>query len=1124
MNASELFVPVPPTGKAPRLTAGQFEFAIDRNGQKILDLRDIVTPREQIRVQTNRLFTWNGGISVPDNSTGMIREVDCVLEFEGFVEPNEEAARTILKAALEANFDFDGLICRLLAGAIDRQRVALNGSFLQVMRDPARRNELLEGVRRVLGDGGLPITKLSLLPLQRDQREFLDFEDIPGTLTIRSSETLKANTVGYKARLRWGREDEQRNARLVYRGTMDGPVPGPALAAPLVPGQIQPLEAWFRTLLTDALARHPWASVLANDTGLLDTVRAEVSALLGRGTGRVVEALDILPSTGSQVRLRERTVSFTHQYPITGVQDSSLTIEHTLGYALRDRDRWVAQGLQHPEEVIKPQVVEATRAFLAGKRFKDVVTLYLLAPQGEAKFRDAITSRVTPYFDAIGVRIVSAAVILSIPGKNFIEGRRLSFPTAAYSLADPNLAPPMKLTLVARVASTTDAREAFARALTEHDTFEGKVSTEILDAVRGSLRRVGALDYYASRSVNGAPGAYPGTAMTEMEEDPVIRRLRNDVDAELRTKFGLEVVRIDLQPGDTDPLIERMKALMHLSINLPAETSITFERGDEATRVWLEAEGTIFIVSIDPANWSSFYNNAARIESAEAHGGAIVATLMQTLRMTRAAIVQPGLTDARAAALRQLVVDEFTARVSKEFGLLVQLRPLMLRIKRPEAGDTADYILRDLHEELQRLSRQRSELRSDSTYDDGERRDAITQRIRAVREEIAEEEKPQEAVIEKTETIYIEQDRDTGRLINHAFASEAISEKSETSQLRSSDTPIEEFRTVTLYFGTDRKLRPGAGKPHLLFSSERAGGVAYGHCDVSIPLKHRKGDLEGPFLGAQCAIDPKRHIALLKVCLLPEDEFFNDIHTKTLPGNTRKSLIFVHGFNNSFQDAARRTAQIFYDVGFVGVPLFYSWPSNGSLKDYEKDGNQAEQAIVHLKGFMRDVALRGNFDSITLIAHSMGSRALARAFLSLKSELSRKQLRLFREIILAAPDIDADVFRDQIAPELITMPTVTTLYASSRDHALQYSKKRNGAPRAGDSGVGLVVLDGIETIDATNADTNLFWGLRHSYVADSKDLLSDLFYLIEHRLRARERHNLESITVPPATSYWRFRR
>ena len=145
----------------------------------------------------------------------------------------------------------------------------------------------------------------------------------------------------------------------------------------------------------------------------------------------------------------------------------------------------------------------------------------------------------------------------------------------------------MKLSLLVRVASTTEAREAFAKALTEHDAFEGRVNTAAVDAVRACLRRVGALHFDASHYVNGAPSPNPDAPPAEAAADDLVAsRLQGEVDAELRTKFGLEVVRIDLEPGDADPLIDRMKALTRLPIQLPAEMKINFERGDEATRVW----------------------------------------------------------------------------------------------------------------------------------------------------------------------------------------------------------------------------------------------------------------------------------------------------------------------------------------------------------------------------------------------------------------------------------------------------------------------------------------------------------------------------------------------------------
>lgn len=123
------------------------------------------------------------------------------------------------------------------------------------------------------------------------------------------------------------------------------------------------------------------------------------------------------------------------------------------------------------------------------------------------------------------------------------------------------------------------------------------------------------------------------------------------------------------------------------------------------------------------------------------------------------------------------------------------------------------------------------------------------------------------------------------------------------------------------------------------------------------------------------------------------------------------------------------------------------------------------------------------------------------------------------EIILTAPDIDADVFRRDIAPKLAGTRNPLTLYASSEDMALVASKKVHGSPRAGDSGAALMLLDRIETIDATGVDTSL---LKHSYFAERRSALSDMFYLIHNDARPDQRF-LSRVDVG-ARAYWTFKK
>jgi esterase/lipase superfamily enzyme len=231
------------------------------------------------------------------------------------------------------------------------------------------------------------------------------------------------------------------------------------------------------------------------------------------------------------------------------------------------------------------------------------------------------------------------------------------------------------------------------------------------------------------------------------------------------------------------------------------------------------------------------------------------------------------------------------------------------------------------------------------------------------------------------------------------------------------------------------------------------------------------------------------------------------------------ALLFVHGYNVTFEDAARRTAQMTYDLAFEGIPIFYSWPSKGSVTSYTIDEQTIEWAQADFKGFLADIFARSDAQNIYLIAHSMGNRALTRAVASLLNENPEYRTRL-KEVILSAPDIDAEVFKRDIAPALVATGRPITLYSSSEDLALIASKTVNGYPRAGDSGDGLIVVPGIETIDATCVDTSF---LGHSYYAEARSVLTDMFYLIRDDQRADRRFGLRRVNAQ-AGQYWEFKK
>jgi esterase/lipase superfamily enzyme len=121
-------------------------------------------------------------------------------------------------------------------------------------------------------------------------------------------------------------------------------------------------------------------------------------------------------------------------------------------------------------------------------------------------------------------------------------------------------------------------------------------------------------------------------------------------------------------------------------------------------------------------------------------------------------------------------------------------------------------------------------------------------------------------------------------------------------------------------------------------------------------------------------------------------------------------------------------------------------------------------------------------------------------------------------VVLAAPDIDAEVFRRDLAPAITQIARRVTLYASSNDQALLASRTLHAYPRAGESGANLVVAPGIDTIDVSAVDTSL---LGHSYYGDNNSIIADLYHLVHDALPPGQRERLQAANLS-GLPYWVF--
>lgn len=300
------------------------------------------------------------------------------------------------------------------------------------------------------------------------------------------------------------------------------------------------------------------------------------------------------------------------------------------------------------------------------------------------------------------------------------------------------------------------------------------------------------------------------------------------------------------------------------------------------------------------------------------------------------------------------------------------------------------------------------------------------------------------------------------------------------------------FTRVRILYATDRQ-RVG-DTPGDAYGSERGTGTTLtpfecGQCDVSVPYKHDPGEIERPSIWKlEFTEQPARHVTLLAVRPLAGREFVNLLREDVGQSASQSAFLFVHGFNVDFSEAARRTAQMKYDLGFDGAAVMYTWPAP---KNYVECEGNAVWTRPHLIEFLTQYLQETGARRVHLIAHSMGTRVLSDALSELVQTRGGNSPR-YNQIILAAPDIDAAIFRQQIAPRIVTAAERISIYASSEDVALLASKKAHHYVRLGEGGQSLSVFPEypkIEVLDATGVDKSL---LGHSYYGDSPAILRDL--------------------------------
>jgi esterase/lipase superfamily enzyme len=210
---------------------------------------------------------------------------------------------------------------------------------------------------------------------------------------------------------------------------------------------------------------------------------------------------------------------------------------------------------------------------------------------------------------------------------------------------------------------------------------------------------------------------------------------------------------------------------------------------------------------------------------------------------------------------------------------------------------------------------------------------------------------------------------------------------------------------------------------------------------------------------------------------------------EALPKSERIAFVFVHGFNTDFAEGIFRHVQFRHDFDIPGVAVSYSWPSAGRTPLYLYDRDSAEFArrgLIETLGTIASSKAR----SILLIGHSMGALLTMEALREVSQRGNYKLSERLTTLILAAPDIDIDVFDEQIR-EIDPLPENFAILISRDDRALQISKRlRGGHPRLGEQAdVSHLRRMGIHVIDLSGQGGSLD-RINHNTFATSPALIA----------------------------------
>jgi esterase/lipase superfamily enzyme len=181
----------------------------------------------------------------------------------------------------------------------------------------------------------------------------------------------------------------------------------------------------------------------------------------------------------------------------------------------------------------------------------------------------------------------------------------------------------------------------------------------------------------------------------------------------------------------------------------------------------------------------------------------------------------------------------------------------------------------------------------------------------------------------------------------------------------------------------------------------------------------------------------------------------------------RDVLVYVHGFNQTFETAALDAARLSDGLKFRGDTMLFSWPSKNSVFNYIYDRESALWSRDALEEMLDHLSADPSVGTVHVVAHSMGTMVAVEALRQLYDRRGAAMANRFGAVILASPDIDIDGFKSSIT-RLGSFSRKVTVLTVTKDRALGAMRDMaGGVTRVGIAEKAQLEALGLRVIDAS---------------------------------------------------------